>query len=454
MGYKLAEFPQETYRFEIYDNAGKLSWQEIKRRTGCHALLNLGYFNLSTFAPEDTLMVDGVWKYRTPWGYTGILTDRDGRLTVGPDSAASWGYCNAEPVYVLGGRDMGADHFGRNGNTMLGVKPDGTVVALLCPKDAGQTSREGVALLQKAGCTDILRFDGSWSSQGSLGPGLDVDPSRERRVRSYLLICKREGKEEEKPVSKTYKVCLDPGHGVETPGKCAPDKSYYEHEFALDLAKRMKAILERHGVAVTLTRQSEHCPTGSADNADLARRVSVANAVPGLDLFVSLHSNAAGNGSQWMSARGYCVYTSAAGETAGRNIAARKVLARVKEAGISVRGTAPLHQAWYVCMHTLAPAILIEHLFHDNREDVALLKDSAFRDRLAVANCKGILDYLGLGWKSAPKPTEPEAPWYAEDRAWAVGLGLTDGTRPLEACTRAEEWTMLRRLYDAIKAGK
>ena len=205
------------------------------------------------------------------------------------------------------------------------------------------------------------------------------------------------------------KVVLDPGHGVETPGKCSPDKSYYEHEFNLDMAYRMKAILERHGVAVTLTRYDEHEPVIHSDPAmmerfSLAERVKVANTVRP-DLFVSIHSNAAGMGG-WMNARGYGIYTSCAGDTAGRNIAAGKVLARIKKAGVRLWGDGLHHEMFYVLKNTIDPAMLIEHLFHDNKEDVALLKDGAYRAKLAEANCKGILDYLGIAWVDEPAPKE------------------------------------------------
>jgi hypothetical protein len=198
--YKLARYPQDKYRFEVYDNVDRHSWQKIKAKTGCYALINLTYFNLRTFQADDTLMVGGKWVCPPPWGYNGLLVDKGGRLTVGPSGAAVWGYANAEPYYRLGGVDNpDAKHFDKDGSTFVGVEADGTVVLLLAPKDTPITSREGVAAL--AGCRDILRYDGSWSSQGSLGLGLDVDPSQERIVRSYLLVFEQENEKEDEPVN-------------------------------------------------------------------------------------------------------------------------------------------------------------------------------------------------------------------------------------------------------------
>lgn len=187
------------------------------------------------------------------------------------------------------------------------------------------------------------------------------------------------------------KVCLDPGHGVETPGKRSPDGSYFEHEFTLDMAYRIRDILVDHGVDVTLTRNGEN-------TVELKNRVSLANSIKNLDLFVSLHSNAAGSGGQWMTARGLVVY--AYGDAVS-NRAAELIMARHKEAGVTVRnsGKAANGKNLYVVSRTIAPAVLVEHLFHDNRDDVALLKNNKYRQKMAEADAKGILDFLGIQYK-------------------------------------------------------
>ncbi len=39
-------------------------------------------------------------------------------------------------------------------------------------------------------------------------------------------------------------------------------------------------------------------------------------------------------------------------------------------------------------------------------------------------------------------------PWYAEAQRWAMDSGIADGTRPQDPATRAEVWTMLKRLKE------
>lgn len=192
-----------------------------------------------------------------------------------------------------------------------------------------------------------------------------------------------------------YHVCLDPGHYSGIAGKRSPDGTYAEHEFNLDMAKRIKSLLEAQGIDVTLTRSRD-------ENVTLQQRVKIANAIKNLDLFFSIHTNAAGN-SGWYDARGLIVYTSAAGDTAGRNIAAKKILARMKEAGVTIRGAGIAHSLLYVLRHTTAPAVLVEHGFHTNEKETALLKTDGYRQKLAVADARGICDFLGVTWKEPKK---------------------------------------------------
>ena len=127
------------------------------------------------------------------------------------------------------------------------------------------------------------------------------------------------------------------------------------------MGKRIKAHLERCGVTVAMTRN-----TGTA--VTLANRCKIANAIQGLDLFVSLHSNAAG-GSGWSSARGWSCYLYGAG--GAREEAAKAILEKVRVAGVTVRSSPIVYDPeLYVLKNTVAPAVLIEHAFHTNQEDV------------------------------------------------------------------------------------
>ena len=105
-----------------------------------------------------------------------------------------------------------------------------------------------------------------------------------------------------------------------------------------------------------------------------------------------------------------------------------------------------------VLAKTDAPACLIEYGFHTSREDVALLKDSAYRDKLAEATARGICAWLGVAWQepaddvsdsdTAEKPDEwAEEAWEAAKKA-----GILDGTRPHDPLTRQELAVVLDKL--------
>ncbi|MCK5146511.1 N-acetylmuramoyl-L-alanine amidase [bacterium] len=92
-------------------------------------------------------------------------------------------------------------------------------------------------------------------------------------------------------------IILDPGHGGRDPGTPKRSRNMHEKDVTLDLAKRLKSLLENHlGVKVLMTRTSDKY-------IDLTDRTKFANRNHG-KLFVSIHCNA--NNSP--SARGFSVF--------------------------------------------------------------------------------------------------------------------------------------------------
>ena len=213
------------------------------------------------------------------------------------------------------------------------------------------------------------------------------------------------------------RVCLDPGHDAGNLANKSPDGTYYEHEFTLDLGKRLEKLLTDRGVSVTMTR------TGG-EAVSLAKRCEIANSIPDLDLFVSIHSNAAG-GSGWSSAKGWSVYLYGPG--GDRERAAQDLLEQVQAAGITVRSTPIVYDPeLYVLKHTRAPAILVENGFHTHQEEAALLGQAAYRQKLTVAEAKGILEYLGIPWGDDGGVSDYQAEVQAAV-AWLTENGILQG---------------------------
>ena len=407
-------------------------------------ICNAGFYNMTTGRPVGHLKADGAVLAKEAWGCWGFAWDKsDIKMSALPDAKRTNYISGVEMLSpMIGIHD--AMHYrpevgGSRPRTAMALT--GNELLLYCA-DSPTTPEALRDTLYKLGAETAIMLDGGGSSQCDF-QGKKIYSSR--RVHNYLAVWLKHDQKEDKPVSKT--VCLDPGHGVESPGKCSPDKSYYEHEFALDMARRIQAHLKRCGVRVVLTRTDEHCPTGKADTNDLLKRVAISDAA-GADLFVSIHSNASGN--EWSNASGLMIYTSAGPETASRNVAAKAVLSRMTAAGVELRGSPLVHDIELVVTRkTVAPAMLIEYGFHTSRTEVALLKKSSYRAKLAEATAKGVCDFLGVAWaaESAGEGMDTgAADWAATAWEKAKSKGVLDGTRPTDPVTRQELAVVLDRL--------
>ena len=391
------------------------------------------------------LKADGKWISPQPWSSYGYAWDTGPDITLTLDRDARDNFWSttclighngpiAEPSYDKTGQG------GKRGRAGMGMRPG--YLRLYASQDGTADARTPEALrddMAADGCTSFVMGDGGGSAQCWFDG--QAIPGDGRKCHNYIIVyAKKEPAEappekEDKPMSKPI-VCLDPGHG---PGcvNGSLDGSYKECEFTWDLYTRLRPLLEEQGITVVSTREIE------SDYPGLSARASVSNRA-GADLFVSLHSNAAGS-----SARGFVAFTSAPPETAARNKLAAAIISRIRAAGVVIWGSGLAHELYTVLASTTAPAVLLEYGFHTNDQDVALLKDGSYRDKLAQATCAGICDYLGLEVKEpdgeSGQPNEPDS-WAKEAWSKAAAAGVFDGTRPRDALTRQEAAVVLDRL--------
>ncbi len=85
-------------------------------------------------------------------------------------------------------------------------------------------------------------------------------------------------------------IVLDPGHGGTDPGKQNPRLKIDEKDMTLDVALRLRKLLELRGYRVVLTRSTD-TRFSNSPNVDLPLRAEVANKAAA-DLFLSIHFNA------------------------------------------------------------------------------------------------------------------------------------------------------------------
>lgn len=191
------------------------------------------------------------------------------------------------------------------------------------------------------------------------------------------------------------KVLIDNGHGVDTAGKRSPDGSLREYKYAREIAEKVVSELKKRGFDAEriVTEEndislSERCRRVNS----ICDRIGTKNVI-----LVSIHCNAAGNGSQWMNARGWEVWTSV-GQTAADKLADCLYKA-AEETDFKIRkdttdGDPDKEGHLYILKHTKCPAVLTENLFQDNKEDVAFLLSEAGKETIVSLHVKGIINYL------------------------------------------------------------
>ena len=191
------------------------------------------------------------------------------------------------------------------------------------------------------------------------------------------------------------KVLIDNGHGSNTPGKRSPDGQLREYAYTREIAERLVMELRKNGIdAERIVKEEIDVPL--AERCRRANEYKASEAV-----LVSIHCNAAGNGSDWMSARGWEAWTSV-GKTKADKLAtclyenAEHCLPGIKIRKDMTDGDQDKENGFYILKHTKCPAVLTENLFQDNKEDVEFLLSE--EGKLAIVNLHvwGIMKYLGL----------------------------------------------------------
>lgn len=191
------------------------------------------------------------------------------------------------------------------------------------------------------------------------------------------------------------KVLIDNGHGSNTPGKRSPDGRLREYAYNREIAERLVMELRKNGIdAERIVKEEIDVP--------LAERCRRANEYKASEaILVSIHCNAAGNGSDWMSARGWEAWTSVGKTKADKLATCLYENAEYCLPGMKIRkdmtdGDQDKESGFYILKHTKCPAVLTENLFQDNKKDVEFLLSE--EGKLAIVNMHvwGIMKYLGL----------------------------------------------------------
>ena len=193
------------------------------------------------------------------------------------------------------------------------------------------------------------------------------------------------------------KILIDPGHGIDTPGKRSPDGLFREYLWNRHVAAQILEGLVSAGIAASLV-------VTETNDVSLKNRVNRVNTIcnrlgASNVLLVSIHANAAGNGSAWMNAKGWSCYTSK-GKTKSDQVA--ECLYDAFEAEFQDRkirkdmsdGDRDWEENFYVLQKSKCPAVLLENFFYDNREECAWMLQEESKRRIAGAVVNGIIKYI------------------------------------------------------------
>lgn len=191
-------------------------------------------------------------------------------------------------------------------------------------------------------------------------------------------------------------ILIDNGHGIETPGKRSPDGRFKEYLWNREVAEILCDILCDDGFDARLL-------VPETNDVSLKTRVNRANKVwkeEGDCILISIHANAAGDGSKWMSARGWSCYTTV-GQTESDRLAERMYDSfRTEFPDASFRtertdGDQDYEADFYILRKTRCPAVLLENWFYDNREECAFLLRQDTKEHVAMAAFWAVRNYLG-----------------------------------------------------------
>ena len=244
-------------------------------------------------------------------------------------------------------------------------------------------------------CFPVIEHDGK-----SLVSRTDVAKTIEPLVRPHRVP----------DVGKVQTVVLDPGHGGHDKGQVS--RYGAEKDFALDVARKLRPILQAKGLRVIMTREGDYF-------VPLEVRAKIANAARN-SIFVSIHFNATNDDP---NATGFEIFsftprgapstsdgTAAASSVnvqPGSSVDAQSlalsaciyhsVLGHLREYDRGIK-----RARFAVLRLTKVPAVLIEGGFLTERGESKLISNKDWRAKLAGAIGIGIESYRALPVKKQP----------------------------------------------------
>lgn len=195
------------------------------------------------------------------------------------------------------------------------------------------------------------------------------------------------------------KILIDNGHGINTLGKTSPDGRLKEYEWARDIAGRLEAKLKTKGFDVEriVPETNDISITTRCNRVNaICKQVGAKNVV-----LVSIHNNAAGNGS-WGTAKGFSVFVSKNASSNSKKFASiftDEAIARKMMGNRSVPAEKYWTWSWTkadigILKGTACPAVLTENGFMDNKEECDYLLSEQGKQAFVDLHVAAIEKYI------------------------------------------------------------
>lgn len=197
---------------------------------------------------------------------------------------------------------------------------------------------------------------------------------------------------------KNLVVIIDNGHGKNTPGKCAPDKSLFEWEWTREIAAMLCTRLYGINTIQTVILVPEEQDVSLKERVRRVNTIVHDAKIAGKEvLLISIHINAAGCGGNWKTASGWSVWVSNNASDKSKQFAQ---IAYSEALSLHLKGNrvVPKEQYWssnfYILKNTLCPAVLTENMFMDNKDDVQFLNSEKGKQTIVQLHYNAILKYI------------------------------------------------------------
>jgi N-acetylmuramoyl-L-alanine amidase len=177
-------------------------------------------------------------------------------------------------------------------------------------------------------------------------------------------------------VSEKKSVCIVLGtaHGYDVAGKQSPDGTLKEYKWSREMCNKVLKRLQDDGYRCVIDYTGEN-------EIGLGNRCQIVNNYCNFfgkqnTLYFSIHCNAAGADNKWHSARGWESHIARNASEKSKKIA-NILWDEFEKTDIKLRRPTKTQNYWcndfYVLKHTACPAVLVETLFQDSKDDVKYL---------------------------------------------------------------------------------